>query len=62
GALLFHLMSQLHENIGVITTNLEFSAWRTLFTESKMTNVPLDRLIHHCHILETGNESYRMGW
>ncbi|OOF74459.1 transposase [Rodentibacter caecimuris] len=60
GALLFHFMSQLHENTSVIiTTILEFSEWGTLFTEAKMTNALLDRLIHHCHILETGNESYR---
>ncbi|MBE2896111.1 ATP-binding protein, partial [Pasteurellaceae bacterium HPA106] len=60
GALLFHLISQLHEHTSVIvTTNLEFSEWRTLFTETKMTNALLDRLIYHCHILEMGNESYR---
>nr|WP_279626083.1 ATP-binding protein [Rodentibacter genomosp. 1] len=47
GALLFHLTSQLHENTSVIiTTNLEFSEWDTLFTEAKVTNALLDRLIH----------------
>ena len=60
GTLLFHFISQLHEQTSLtITTNLEFSEWAKLFTDTKMTNVLLDRLVHYCHILETGNESYR---
>lgn len=59
GALPFHLLSKHCEHTNVITPNLSFSEWARVFGDAKMTTALLDRLTHRCHILETGNDTFR---
>src|SRR6266704_2312072 len=60
GQLLFQLCSDLNERVSIIvTTNLRFADWNSIFGDEIMTTAFLDRITHKAHILEFIGESYR---
>jgi len=58
--LLFQVISGRAERAAVIvTTNLPFSEWNTMFPNARLCKAMLDRLTDQAHIIDTGKESYR---
>jgi DNA replication protein DnaC len=59
--LLFEIFSQRHERGStIVTSNLPFEEWTSVFGSQRLTGALLDRLTHHVHILELNGESYRL--
>ena len=59
--LLFEVFSQRHERAStIVTSNLPFDEWTSIFSNQRLTGALLDRLTHHVHILEMNGESYRL--
>ncbi len=58
--MLFQLISDLYERVSIIvTSNLRFGDWNTIFGDTKMTDALIGRLTHKGHIIEFVGESYR---
>ena len=59
--LLFDVFSRRYENgATIVTSNLPFQEWTTVFASERLTGALLDRITHHVHILEMNGESYRL--
>ena len=59
--LLFDVISAAYERTSVVvTTNLPFEQWTEVLGSQRLTGAVLDRLTHHCHILEASGDSYRL--